>query len=70
MISTGAIDFLFAYTMDFACYVKLRMAKTAHHNWLTPYEILRGNQPSIAHLHPFWTKAFVQVPKTKRANFK
>ena len=55
--------------MDFACYVKLRMATTAHRDWLTPYETLRGSQPSIAHLQPFWTKAFVKdlVPKTKRA---
>ena len=32
MISTGAIDSPFAYTMDFACYVKLRMATSAHCN--------------------------------------
>ena len=69
-ISTGALDCHFAYGMDFACYVKLRMATTAHRDWLTPYEILRGSQPSIAHLQPFWTKAFVQVPKTKRAKMK
>ena len=46
------------------------MATSAHRDWLTPYEILRGSQPSIAHLQPFWTKAFVQVPKTKRAKMK
>ena len=46
------------------------MATTAYRNWRTPYEILRGSQPSIAHLRPFWTKAFVQVPKTKRAKKK
>ena len=69
-ISTGALDCHFAYRMDFACYVKLRMATTAHCNWRTPYEILRGGEPSIAHLQPFWTEAFVQVPKTNRAKMK
>ena len=69
-ISTEALDCHFAYRMDFACYVKLRMVTTAHRNWLTPYEILRGNQPSIAHLQPFWTQAFIQVPKVKRAKMK
>ena len=57
--------------MDFACYVQLRMATTAHRNWPTPYEILEGSHPSIAHLQMFfWTKAFVQVPKAKRAKLK
>ena len=70
MISTGAIDSLFSYGIDVACYVNLRTATSAHRNWLTPYEILRGSPPSIAHLQPFWTKAFVQVPRTKRAKMK
>ena len=66
------MDSLLAYTMDFACYmyVKLRMATTAHRSWLTPYETLRGGPPSIAHLQPFWTEAFVQVPKSRRAKMK
>ena len=68
MISTGAHDNHFG--MEMACYVKLRMATTAHRTWLTPYEILRGVKPSIAHLQPFFTKAYVQVPKTKRAKMK
>ena len=70
MISTETDDKHFAYGMDMACYVKLRMATTAHRNWLTPYDILRGVKPSIAHLQPFFTKAFVQVPKSKRAKMK
>ena len=72
MISTGATTSLFAYGMDFACYVALWMATTAHHNsyWLTPYEILRGSHTCNTHLQPFWTKAFVQVPKTKHAKMK
>ena len=70
MISKGAIHSHFAYAMDLACYVKLRMATSAHRNWLTPYAILRGGQPGISHLQPFFTKAFVQVPKTKRAKMK
>ena len=70
MISTETDDNHFAYRMDMACYVKLRMATTAHRNWLTPYEILRGVKPSIAHFQPFFTKAYVQAPKTKRAKMK
>ena len=70
MISTEAQDNHFAYGMDMACYAKLRMATTAYCNWLTPYAILRGARPSIAHLRPFFTKAFVTVPKTKRAKMK
>jgi hypothetical protein len=70
MISTPALNQHFAYGMDMACYVKLRMATTAHRNWLTPYEIFRGVKPSIAHLQPFFTKAYVQAPKTKRAKMK
>ena len=72
MISTEAHDDHFAYGMDMACHVKLRMATTAHRNWLTPYEILRGVKPSIAYIQPFFTKAYVQVPvpKSKRAKMK
>ena len=70
MISTGAYDNHFAYGMDMACYVKLRMVTTAHRNWLTPCGIHRGVKPSIAHLQPFFTKAYVQVPKTKHAKMK
>ena len=70
LIDTGALDSHFAYAMDFSCYVKLRMATTAHRNWLTPYEILKGSQPSISHMQPFWTKAFVKVPKEKRSKMK
>ena len=61
---------LMALAVDFACYMKLRMATTATRDWLTPYEILRGDTPNISHCMPFYTKTFVTVPKEKRAKLK
>ena len=33
----------------------------------TPFEALYGDKPSIKHLHPFGTQAFVHIPKEARA---
>ena len=67
MISMEAQDNHFAYGMAMARYVKLQLATTAHCNLLTPYAILRRVKPSIIHLQQFFTKASIQVPKSKRA---
>ena len=52
MISTPALNQHFAYGMDMACYDKLQMDTTAHRNWLTPYEILRGVNSGQAQYRP------------------
>ena len=57
---------LFGYAVDYAMYVDMRMATTARGQWLTPYEMIKGVQPSITHLRPFYTKSAVKVPKSKR----
>ena len=55
-----------ALAVGHICYMKNRMATTARREWLTPYEIIHGHAPSIVHCMPFYTKAFVHVPKDKR----
>ena len=55
-----------ALAVGHVCYMKNRMATTARRGWMTPYEIIHGHAPSISHCMPFYTKAFVHVPKDKR----
>ena len=38
------------------------------HNWQTPFEVLHGSQPDIAHLHVFGCTAYVHLPEDVRAN--
>ena len=59
-----------ALAVDFSCYMKLRMATTASRSWLTPYEIIKGYAPNISHCVPFYTRAFVTVPKQKRVTLR
>jgi len=40
----------------------------SHHNWRTPYELLYGERPSIAHLRVFGCGAYVFLPAEVRAN--
>ena len=57
--NTGGLHSHMALAVDHACYMKLRMATTANRAWLTPYEILRGQAPSVSHCIPFFTRAYV-----------
>ena len=43
---------LMAEAVSYSMYVDLRMATNAQRDWLTPYEIVTGSKPSIAHLRP------------------
>ena len=70
MVATGAAENLQCYALQHVCYMKLRMATSARRGWLTPFEIIKGSKPSIAHCMPWYTKAFVAVPKQKRAKLK
>ena len=63
---TGAPPNHMALAVGHVCYMKNRMATTARRGWLTPYEIIHGHAPSIVHCMPFYTKAYVHVPKDKR----
>ena len=67
---TPALPSHMAMALDHVCYMKLRMATTASRNWLTPYQIIKGYAPSITHCVPFFSKAFVTVPKEKRGVMK
>ena len=67
LASTDALPSHMAMAVDHVCYMKMRMATTAHRGWQTPYEIIKGHAPSISHCMPFFTKAFVTVPKDKRS---
>ena len=49
--------------VDMALYVHLRMATTASRGWLTPYEIIRGQQPDVSRLHAFYTRAFATTSR-------
>ena len=39
-----------------------------HHNWQTPFEVLHGSQPDIAHLCIFGCAAYVDLPEDVQAN--
>jgi hypothetical protein len=70
LVSTGATEAHTALAVDHACYMKLRMATTAKRGYLTPYEIIKGVKPNIAHCMPFFIKVHVTVPKEKRIKLK
>ena len=55
------------YAVGHVCYMKLRCATTVTRHFITPHEVLKGEKPSIRHCQPFYTKAYVHVPKSKRA---
>jgi hypothetical protein len=60
------LDGLFALAVEYAMHVDLRMATTSSRGYITPIEGLTGQRPDISGLVPFYTKAFVCVPKQKR----
>jgi hypothetical protein len=66
VIHAQAPNAVFSLAVDFSMYADMRTATTDTRDWLTPYEMIKGVQPSIAKLHRFYTKAFVTVPKSKR----
>ena len=76
MISTGVVDSLFVYGMDFACYAKLRMATAAHRNsgatGLPPTRFSGEAHPvsltfkfSRSGLRPLFTCPSLNVPKLR-----
>ena len=68
IVSKDAAENLQALAVDYACYMKLRMATTASREWKTPLEIIDGKKPDITHCVPWYTTANVLVPKTKRSS--
>ena len=56
----------FNYAVDFALYSDMRSATTAERGWKTPYEIIKGVQPSILNMHRWFTLAHVTLPRQKR----
>ena len=57
---------LLALAVSYVLYVDLRTATTPSRGYLTPYEMIKGDPPSILKLHRFYTRAFVTAPKQKR----
>ena len=57
---------LFNMAVQFALYADMRSASTAERGYLTPYEIIKGTEPSIVKMHRFYTLSFVAAPKQKR----
>ena len=56
MLQSNAHPKLFALCVDFCLYIDMRSATTASRDFKTPYEIIKGVQPSILKLHqPFNT---------------
>ena len=51
-------------------YVDLRMATTASRDYLTPYEMIKGERPFIDHIRPFFTTSHVHVSKERRQKLK
>jgi hypothetical protein len=66
MHHSAAPDELLSMAIDYAMYVDLRTATTSSREWLTPFEMIKGEKPRIDRLHRFYTQAFVAVPKSKR----
>ena len=63
---SNAPDSLFGLAVDYAMYVDLRMASTSTRNFKTPYEMIKGSQPTVSKLHRFYTLSAVNVPKARR----
>ena len=62
-----APESLMCYAVSYAMYVDLRMSPTSKTRGnTTPYELIHGAPPNVAHLVPFFTKSHVTVPKPKR----
>ena len=59
-----------ALAVGHVCYMKNCMATTARCEWLTPYKIIHRHAPAIVHCMPFYTKAFVHIPKDKQKIIK
>ena len=57
---------LMAQAVSYSMYMDLRTASTASRGWKTPYEMIKGVQPSLINLHRWYTKAIVNVPVSKR----
>jgi len=66
LLHSNAPTSLFAKAVEYAMYVDLRTATTESRGWKTPFEMIRGGQPSVLKLHRFYTKAFVTAPRSKR----
>jgi hypothetical protein len=66
MERSKAPSYLFACAVSYAMYVDMRMSSTASRGFKTPFESIKGVQPSILKLHRFYTKANVTIPRDKR----
>ena len=66
MTASGAPESLFGLAVDHVLYIDMRMATTSSRGFKTPCEMIKGEQPNISHLRPFWCKSYVTAPKSKR----
>ena len=70
LIKTGAPLSLMPFAVSYSMYVDLRMATTASRDYLTPYEMIKGERPFIDHIRPFFTTSHVHVSKERRQKLK
>ena len=66
MEESQAPEKYFNSTVRFACYADMRSATTAERGYITPYEMIKGIEPSTLKMHRFFTLAFVALPRQKR----
>ncbi|KAI1005121.1 hypothetical protein K3495_g3097 [Podosphaera aphanis] len=57
---------LWAEAISTACYLKNRLPHSRLESNITPYEALKGKNPTIDHLQPFGRKCFVHIHKDSR----
>jgi len=66
MLHKQSPNILFADCVEYVVHVDQCMATTPSRGYLTPLELLSGEQPSMHHLVPWYTPCTVTAPKKKR----
>ena len=58
------------HALDHACYVNSRMATTPSRGFKSPYELIKGEIPTNAHLQPFMAVGYANINKLKLQSMK
>ena len=60
-------DSWWEFSVKHACHIYNR-TPLKRHNWLTPSQVLTGQQPSVDHLRVFGCATYVHIPPETRPN--